>query len=114
MKSITAKLKRVRDILESTDAEGKVFHYEKEKEITAPWIVWTENGEEGSFEANNQKECQQLTGTIDLYTQTEYDPIIDQIQNALNSASDVGWTLLSVQYEDQTKLIHYEWSFTIS
>ena len=49
---------------------------------------------------------------VDYFTQTEYDPNIDKVQQALNSVCS-NWILNSVQYEDDTKLIHYEWRFTV-
>lgn len=111
MKSLQAKLKDLRDVLNTTGVT--VYHYGRPKNITAPWIVWSEDGETTSFDGDNHKGEQQIHGTIDCFTQTEYDPLLDSIQEALNTA-DVGWKLVSVQYEDETKLIHYEWEFNIA
>ena len=41
-------------------------------------------------------------------TKSEYDTMTDSIQEALN-CEDISWTLNSFQYEDETKLLHYEW-----
>lgn len=68
--------------------------------------------EEESFDADNRKSEQQIHGTIDYFTQTEFDAITDSIQNALDEA-EVGFRLNSVDYEDDTKLIHYEWEFWV-
>ena len=38
---------------------------------------------------------------------------MDLIQEALNTSEGVGWVLSSVQYEDETNLIHYEWTFAV-
>ena len=54
-----------------------------------------------------------MRGTIDLYTRQEFDPAVDQIQEGLNTSEGVGWVLSSVQYEDETNLIHYEWTFAV-
>lgn len=113
MKSLQKKLKNLRDTLKTISIPNKVFHYARPANTKAPWIVWQEDGEATSFSSNNRKEEQQVHGTIDCYTQTEYDPILDEIQTALNDAG-IGWALLSVQYEDTTKLIHYEWEFDIA
>ena len=48
--------------------------------------------------------------TIDYFTRTEFDANVDRIQEALNAAG-IGYRINSVQYEDTTNLIHYEWEF---
>lgn len=112
MKSLQQNLKSLRDTLKSVSTPNIVFHYEKPANIKAPWVVWQEDGESSSFDADNHKSEQQIHGTIDCYTQTEYDLLLDEIQDALDGA-EIGWRLNSVQYEDTTKLIHYEWEFCI-
>ena len=42
----------------------------------------------------------------------EYDELIDKIQDALNK-NCISFNLNSVQYEDETGYIHYEWRFEI-
>ena len=37
--------------------------------------------------------------------------VLDEIQEALQNVAPGAWSLLSVQYEDETNLIHYEWEF---
>lgn len=113
MRSMQEKLKNLRDVLKTTSVPDRVYHYERPKDVKAPWIVWQEDGEATSLYGDNRKAEQQVHGTIDCYTQTEYDPLLDEIQEALNKAG-VGWFLYSVQYEDSTKLIHYEWEFNIA
>lgn len=85
----------------------KVSHY-KRSTTNPPFVVWSETGEEQSFNADNHKKEQQLTGLIDFYTKTEFDTIADKIQEILDS-EPVGYTLLNVLYEDETNLIHYQW-----
>lgn len=113
MRSLQKSLKSLRDILKTVSVPDKVYHYEKPSNVKPPYIVWQEDGESAQFGADNRKAEQQIHGTIDCYTQTEYDPLLDEIQGALNAADWVGWGLTSVQYEDTTKLIHYEWEFNI-
>lgn len=88
-----------------------VYHY------TAPagserYIVWAEDSEYASLEADNYKPGQTIEGTIDLFTKDEDDPFFLEIPTALNAAN-VGWSLNSVQYEDETQFIHYEWLFRV-
>lgn len=89
-----------------------VYHYEALKK-TNHYIVWSEDGSGKDLSANNRKQIQVIQGTIDLYTQMEDDPYIDQIQKELNEAG-ISWSLNSVQYDDDTKYIHYEWVFEVS
>ncbi len=110
MKLLTNQLKTIYQAL--TAIEGaKVYHYEKPAAVKAPYIIWHENGEGDSFCANNHKENQVITGAVDLYTKTEFDPLVDSIQAALDNVC--AWTLDTVMYEDETKLIHYSWDFEV-
>lgn len=113
MKSLQSNLKRIRDLLNGTSAKGRVFHYTRPAKTLPSWVVWAEDSEDAAFDANNRKEEQQVHGTIDCYSKTEYDPLFDEIQEALNDAECVGWRLNSVEYEDATSLIHYEWEFNV-
>lgn len=76
------------------------------------YIVWSEEMEVASLEADNFKAGQTVEGSIDYFTRTEDDPNIVAIPNALNAAR-IGWELNSVQYEDETRFIHYEWLFRV-
>jgi hypothetical protein len=74
--------------------------------------VWAETGESDSFNADNGKKEQVIEGTMDFYTETEFDPLFDEIQSVLDEMC-CGWVLDSVQYEDSTKLIHYSWNWEL-
>lgn len=113
MKSLQRQLETIRDILNATSAYGRVYHYERPKEKPQSFIVWQEAGEADSTDSDNRKQEQQINGTIDLFTKEEYDHLVDEVQEALNSAENIGWRLSSVQYEDETEYIHYEWEFNI-
>ena len=88
-----------------------VYHYFRPLK-TLPAIIWAEDGEAVSFHSNNTKSCQNISGTIDLYTKKEFDPLADAVQDTLE-ALGVGWRLNSVQYEEDTDLIHYEWVWEV-
>lgn len=93
--------------------EVNVYHYWHSK-MTAPYIVWAEDGEDRALHANNRKGEQSIGGTIDYFTKTEFDPVVDDIQTVLNSFDFAfGWKLNSVIYEEETNLIHWSWDFVI-
>ena len=77
-------------------------------------IIWQEANEDESFDASNHKAEQSIHGTVDLFTHEEYDGTIDNIQDALESVCGASWRLNSVQYEEDTNWIHYEWEWTVS
>lgn len=104
-----SKLINIRDALTSIDGL-KVYHYWRPR-MEAPFCVWQEEGEGDSLHTSNHKQEQVLTGAIDYYTLDEYDPMVDSIQEAINKVENLGWTLSSVDYEEETNLIHYSWSW---
>ena len=115
--NLQQKLERIGTAL-ATGLAGtcEVWHYWRPK-LQAPFCVWAEDGEDEAFDADNAKKEQVISGYVDYYTKTEYDPITDTIQQILNTifeAGVFGWRLESVQYEDETNMIHYEWRWSCS
>lgn len=86
----------------------RVYHYFSPEADKAGCIVWAEDGQAGSLWADGRMQQQALTGTIDYFTKREDDKRVDVIQEALNAAG-IPWRLNSIQFEDDTGLIHYEW-----
>jgi hypothetical protein len=76
------------------------------------YIVWAEDGQADSMWADGRMQEQSIQGTIDYFTKTENDPNTNAIEVALNDA-EISFRLNSVQYEDETKYIHYEWIFEV-
>lgn len=76
------------------------------------YIVWAEDSQADSLCADDQMSDQTIQGTIDYFTHAENDPIVNNIQTALTQA-DISYQLNSIQYEDNTKYIHYEWTFEV-
>lgn len=104
------QIKRIGDRLASLTQN--VYHYWRPK-MEPPFLVWAESGEPSALHAGNRKCEQAIEGTIDAYTQTEYDPLLDQVQAALNDLG-AAWSLEAVQYESDTNLIHYTWSWEVA
>jgi len=111
MQSLTSKLKKLNTAL--TAVTSKSYHYTKPASVKAPYVIWTEESEDGSFHADNAEKEQEVVGYIDLYTLKEFDPLIDVVQGALARLDGCAWRLSTVQYEDETKLIHYTWEWRL-
>lgn len=109
--NMQSKLSLIKDALTSIDGLN-VYHYWRPK-MNAPYCIWQEEGEPDSFNANNHKQEQVISGTIDYFTKQDLDSMVDSIQNAINGVECLGWSLSNVDYEDETNLIHYTWNFEI-
>lgn len=110
MTSIQERLESLKQMLVAISPD--VYHYFRRVNKTR-YIIWAEDSEENSFHADNKKQRQGIHGTIDLFTKQEYDPMADDIQEGLNGLDGCAWSLNSVQFEDETNLIHHEWEFTL-
>ena len=110
MMSLVSKIQKVAAAL--IPLSENVYHYWRPRpEGVDQYIIWAEDSEEDSLNGDNKKLEQGLHGTIDLFTKEEFDPLIDQIQNAINGVENLSWRFNSSQYEDDTGLIHYEWEW---
>lgn len=89
----------------------ETYHYKRPQKKKGTFVIWAEQGEATSFEADNLKQEQLINVLVDCFTKDEYDPLLDRIQNLLQQWG--AWVLQSVQYEDETDYIHYEWSIDI-
>lgn len=95
-----------RIIAAHTDVAGAaVSHFQRLK--SRRYFVWQEDGA-NDLTANGAHTEKSVTGTTDLFTDREFDPWVDALGESLSSRGIV-WTLLSVQYEPDTGLTHYEW-----
>lgn len=89
----------------------QVYRYTAPPNSAPPYIVWAEDSENPFF-ADEQHAETAIQGTIDLYTRDEDDPLRLSIPSALNNLT-CAWYLNSVQYEEETDLIHVEWVFEV-
>lgn len=109
--SVSEKLRRVEALVKNIAPEIS-FHYRRPAGMKR-FIVWQEEAEDMAFNANNRRQEICLTGSIDLYTPDEYDTLIDDLTAALSQAARIQATINAVQYEDETGLIHYTWTFWV-
>lgn len=100
---------RVRDALLTVD--DNVGHFEA-KEISDSYIVWSEDGEGNQGWGDEEKVIQIINGVVDLFTKSDLDEKVDKIQAALTNAK-IAWKLADVNYEDDTKYIHYQWEWEV-
>ena len=93
------------------DAMPAPMHHYGVKQPKVPYGVWAEDGDV-SPSADNVDSTKILSGTTDYFTRTEDDGNVDLIEAAFAAAS--GWIaaqINSIQYEDDTGLLHYEWAW---
>lgn len=102
-------LQNLRDLLITIGPP--VFHYFASGQ-TGSYIVWAEDSEGNSVHADDGKTTQVIQGTIDYFTKTEFDSVVEQIQEKLNE-TEISWRLNSIQHERDTGYIHYEWIFEV-
>lgn len=110
--TLQSKLRRLSGALTSIE-NLRVYHYWRPK-MEPPFCVWAEDGENMSLWTGNHQAEQAVTGTVDYFTLTEFDPAVDAIQEAMNGLEGLYWRLESVQFEEDTNLIHHEWYWRVS
>lgn len=110
MMSLKTRMETLAD--EFSKLSDQVYHYWRPRpDGVNQYIIWAEDQEANSLEADNQKQEQGIHGTIDLFTVYEFDSLVDSIQESLNALENLSWRLNSVQYEEETGLIHHEWEW---
>lgn len=103
------KLYKVQNALATVPCSVNHFHAVNKPD---QYIIWTEMSEGTSAHGNNQKYDYSIVGTVDYFTKVDMDPNLTLIRVAMMNA-DISFTLESVQYEEETGYIHYEWGFEV-
>ena len=107
--TLQQKLKRIGDALAVIP---NMYHYYR-PQLTPPFGAWAYDSEVASFAADNRKREQVITGFVSYYTQTEYDPTLDRIREIMNGFNfPFEWRLESLEDEEDTELIDYEWTWS--
>lgn len=105
-------LQLVKDALAST---GLPFaHYawaSNAKERKTDHGVWAEDGANELYADDIHAE-KAIQGTIDYFTRDDSGAPQTTIEAALNNGK-IAWYLNSIQFEDDTGFIHYEWVFEV-
>ena len=105
------KIFKIRDAL--LTVMRNVGHYEA-LNVEDKYTVWAEDAEAAAVHANNEKKDQAIRGTVDYFTKEDADENVDKIQEALRKAEGVTFALNSVQTEEETGYIHFEWLWEVS
>ena len=71
-------------------------------------------GEDGGnqFDSNDGYAERAMTGSVDWYTRSDNEQGKDQIETlfkSLQTTNTFAWYLNTIQYEDSTHFLHYEW-----
>lgn len=75
------------------------------------YIVTAIGGQESDLWADNRMEEQLLFCTVDLFVHgCEGEETARQVQRILNGCG-VKWELTSIQWENDTRINHWEWTF---
>ena len=99
-----------RIIAAHTEVAGEnVSHMQRLK--SRRYFVWQEDGFD-DLEASGRHIEKAVTGSTDLFTPQEFDPWVDALGESLSSHC-IAWRLNSIQYEQETRLFHYEWTWTV-
>lgn len=93
--------------LRVTDA---VSHYGRMK--SDRYFVWQEEGY-NDLSANGGHKERAVRGSTDLFTKIEFDPWISEFERSM-TAEGMAWYLNSIQYEEETGFIHYEWVWEVA
>lgn len=84
-----------------------VYLYTAKENTETPYIVYGVDGDNNLAAGNRRGELADA-GYIDLFTKDAKDNLIKDIPTALDAA-EVSFYLNSVQFEEETSLLHYEW-----
>ena len=106
--SIQASLREFGTALRSLEGQYNVYHYWR-PQMATPFIVWAETGEADALHGDNRKGEVLMSISVDVYTQTEFDELLDAVFNFFNGR-EIPFELSAVEFEEDTKVVHY--SFT--
>ena len=88
-----------------------VYHYFALPNDRLAYITWQEDATT-DFWADNHAAERGYTMSVDLFTRTENDALMDSIPDTFDTLG-VGYSVESVDYEDDTRYIHVTWSLSL-
>lgn len=94
------------------NATGLLFeHYAWSPAPNSDYGAWAEDGAH-DLEADGGHAEQAMTGTVDYFTRDATGACKAVIETALENAG-CAWYLNSVQYENDTGYVHWEWVWEV-
>ena len=104
-KSTPTMRDKLKSALDTTKLSFARYAWSRDHFPTGDYGVYAEDGENALIADQTHTECS-MRFTVDYFTRDDSDAIRTTIETALDAFS---WYLNSVQYEDDTGYIHYEW-----
>lgn len=89
----------------------EVYRYRAESNAKVPFVVWSEDTPIELIGNNHHLE-NGFEGTIDFYTKIEDDPTVANITTLLDSLR-IYWRYESIQFEEDTYIIHHVFVFRV-
>ena len=94
------------DLLNSTGIPFAAYRWDHRPD-DAPYGTAQLEGGADTVPGDDGIVCQGIRASVDLYAPSASTLWPAQVQSVLNGV--FAWRLNSVQYEDDTRLVHYEW-----
>lgn len=105
-------LQTLKTALDSTRLPFAHYAWSKNaNELKHDYGVWAEDGANDLIADDIHTEGV-IQGTVDYYTRDDSGTPKATIEAALNTG-EIAWYLNSIQFEDDTGYIHYEWVFEV-
>ena len=89
----------------------EVYHYFARANNRMAYVVWQEDSTQ-DFYANNRTAEHGWSMSVDLFTKTENDPLMESIPELFDGLG-VPYRVESVDYEDDTQYIHVTWEVVL-
>ena len=94
--------------LKATKIPVAHFGWETEGLPMGDYIVYSENSMD-DLEANGLHIERATVGTVDLFTRDYSDDAKDPVEQALSGLPGIVWQLETIQFEEETRYVHYSW-----
>lgn len=99
----------MRQALEATGVPAAEFAWNDGESLPDEWMIIAPEGG-GALTADSGHAERTVAGSIDYFSRTNGALQARAIEQALE-ASGVAWGFESIQWEPDTRLIHWEWTF---
>lgn len=111
MDNVQSRLEQIGNFFKGLVPEGHCGHY-KIKGVDAPILVWGETSDVSREHGDDMVMEQPIYGLLYYETDTDFDPVFDEIQEKLNEKMDA-WRWVNSYYDAENELIRHEWEWVI-